>query len=61
MFIQVPIQIPILFCQGMDPDPHLVFRLDPDPHNTDANPKHCLKQLSNKTIFHVETKFAKNC
>jgi hypothetical protein len=26
--------VPILFCQGMDPDPdpHSVFRLDPDPH-----------------------------
>ncbi len=26
----------------MDPDldPHLVFRLDPDPHKTDADPKH---------------------
>ncbi len=23
-----------------DPDPHLVFRLDPDPHKTDADPKH---------------------
>jgi hypothetical protein len=36
--------MPILFCQGMDPDPHLVFRLDPDPHKTDADPKHCKKQ-----------------
>jgi hypothetical protein len=24
-----------------DPDPHLVQRLDPDPHKTDADPKHC--------------------
>jgi hypothetical protein len=24
----------------MDPDPHLVFRLDPDPYKTDADPKH---------------------
>jgi hypothetical protein len=33
-------QIPILFCQGMNPDPHLVFTLDPDLHKTDADPKH---------------------
>ncbi len=25
-----------------DPDPHLVFRQDPDPQKTDADPKHCL-------------------
>jgi hypothetical protein len=27
-----------------DPDPDLVFRMDPDqdPHETDADPKHCL-------------------
>jgi hypothetical protein len=24
----------------MDPDPRLAFRLDPDPHKTDADPKH---------------------
>jgi hypothetical protein len=23
-----------------NPDPHLVFSLDPDPHKTDADPKH---------------------
>jgi hypothetical protein len=25
----------------MDWDPHLVFMLDPDPHKTNADPKHC--------------------
>ncbi len=35
----------MLFCQGMDPDQHLVFRLDPDPHKTDADPKHCTELI----------------
>ncbi len=28
--------------RSQDPDTHLVFRLDPDPHKTDADPKHYL-------------------
>jgi hypothetical protein len=27
------------------PDPHLVFWLDPDPLKTDADPKHCLRDI----------------
>jgi hypothetical protein len=29
----------------MDPDPHLVIRLDPDPHKTNADLKHWLVNL----------------
>ncbi len=31
----------------MDPDPHLVFRLDldPGPHKTDADPKHWVQGI----------------
>jgi hypothetical protein len=32
--------------RSQDPDTHLVFRLDPDPHKTDADLKHCLKPLN---------------
>jgi hypothetical protein len=44
----VPIQIHILCCQGIDPDPLLGFRQDPDPdpHKTEADPKHCLWRLN---------------
>jgi hypothetical protein len=33
----------------MDPNPHLVFRLDPDPdpHKTDADPKHWSTNVEN--------------
>jgi hypothetical protein len=27
-----------------DPDPHSAKLLDPDPHKTDADPKHCPPQ-----------------
>jgi hypothetical protein len=35
----------------MDPDPHLIFRLDPDPHETDVDPKHWITELIITTQF----------
>jgi hypothetical protein len=38
----------------MDPDPDLVFRLDPDPdpHKTDADSKHC-KKVGTKYVLRL--------
>jgi hypothetical protein len=44
----------------MDPDPDLIFRLDPDPHKTDADPKYCLRQIT-KCFYYQDNIFLRLC